>query len=188
VSRPLQHVGDGGQPLVRVDEFGGADFQVRGRRLGGEDFVRQPFQPAAARQAGQRLLLRLERQVQIFQPPQRIRRVDAGGQFGRQLAGGLQRFQNSLPAIRQNSQAVDHLLDSPNLFFIQSAGLVLAVPRDKRHRIAIVQQLDRDRHFFQGQGEFSRHLPKLNLNRRFHRRPARRLLIRPLARRYTAAE
>jgi hypothetical protein len=172
VAGPLQDVGDGGQAPLSVHKFGGPRLQVGGGGLGGHDFLSQRIQAAAAGQSGQRLFLRLEGQVQIFQPPQGVGRLDMRRQFAGQSALRFERLQNPLFAVGQRAQPVDRLLDSPDLFLVQSTGLVLSEPGDKRDRIAVIQQLDRDLNFVQGQGDFTRDLPKINLNHRFHSRPA----------------
>jgi len=159
VACTLQHIGDGRHALLGVDEFGGSGLQISNGGLRGDDLVGQRIQAAAASQSGERLLFGLEGQIQIFQSPQRVGGLDAGDQIGRRSSLRLERFEYPLLAIGQNAQPTGHFLDSPNLFFVESTGLIFPVSRDKRNRIAIIQQLDRDLNSVQGQSDFTRHLP-----------------------------
>ena len=167
----LEHFRDGGQTFFGVDEFGSSGGKIGSRRLGGHDFVGQRFQAAVAGLSGQGLLLGLERQIQIFQSPQGIGRLDASDQLVRRSALRFQRLENPLFAVGQRPQPSDRLLDTSNLLLVESTGLILPIARDEGNRIAVVQQLDCNLHSVQGQSDFSRHLPQINLNPVFHSRP-----------------
>jgi hypothetical protein len=96
---------------LRVDELGGAGLQVGGFRSGVQNFQGQGFQASAASQIGERLLFRLERQIDVFQTTERIRRLDQPRQLVRQFALRLQGFQDPLLAVGQRAPFFHGLVD-----------------------------------------------------------------------------
>ena len=63
-----QHVIDAVEFLLRRDQAGSSRRQIGGGRVGLEHFTGQRFQAALPGRGGQRLLLGLVGQIQIFQP------------------------------------------------------------------------------------------------------------------------
>ena len=55
------------------------------------------------------------------------------------------RPQDRLLALVELAQASDAVADAADLLFVEAAGLVAAIARDERHRVAFVQESDRPR-------------------------------------------
>jgi hypothetical protein len=58
--------------------------------------------------------------------------------------------------------------DLPDLLLIHSAGLVFAITRDERNRIARIEQTDHAFHAAQRQPQFLSNVPKINRSGRSH--------------------
>ena len=130
---------------------------------------RMRFQSACPRQCGERLLLRLVREVKVFETLDRLGGFDRGGQFGRQLSLRLDRAENRLLALGVQTLAHDALLDLTNLLFVETACLVLAIARDERHGVAGVEQADDRCHARLLQTEPMRYLLEIDCRRSWHR-------------------
>ena len=116
-----------GHSAVRIDEIGGPHVEIRRRRSGRQNFLGQRLEPALAGDRGQRLLLGLERQIEVFQPLGAVGGVDLRGQLGRELA--LDSIDRRIVCFRSANmpQPADAGLDLADLLFVQPAGLVLAI-------------------------------------------------------------
>ena len=79
VAHAQQRVGRAGDAPVEMNELGGPGVEVRARRRCLEDFVGQRLQTPFAGHGGQRLLLGLERQIEIFEPLRALGGFDLGG-------------------------------------------------------------------------------------------------------------
>ena len=79
-----EHVIDAVQILLRSNQAGSTRRQIGRGGIRLQDFTRQRFQTALPRQRGERLLLWLERQIQILETLGRIRQADLVSQFGSQ--------------------------------------------------------------------------------------------------------
>jgi hypothetical protein len=156
---------------IRVDELDGAGLQVGGFRSGVQNFQGQGFQASAASQIGERLLFRLERQIDVFQTTERIRRLDQRRQLVRQFALRLQGFQDPLLAVGQRAPFFHGLVDQPDLLFVQPARSVLSVTGNEGDGVAIVQQFNGSLYFFDRQVDIAGDLRQIWIQRGFHRGP-----------------
>ena len=136
-----QRIGRGGHLTVRVDEIGGPGVQIGTGRRGLEDLTGQQFQTARSGQRGQRLLLRLVRQIQVFEPLGRRGGENLFGQLVGQFALRLDRAEDRLFALGQLTHFRQPVLDVPNLLLIQPPRLVLAITGDERDGVSLVEQL-----------------------------------------------
>lgn len=78
-------------------------------------------------------------------------------------------MQDRLLAIGMQSLADDAFLDVTNLFFVEPAGLVLAIACDERHGVAGIEQADDGRHARLLQSKAVRNLLKVDRRRGWHR-------------------
>ena len=120
---------------ARASRFGG-----RGRSR--ENLFGQRLEPALAGQRGQRLLLGLERQVEVFQPLGAISGLDLGRQRFGQFALRFDGAQDRLLSFPQQTQLAQTLLNLPDLLLVQPAGFIFAVTSDERNGVARIQQFD----------------------------------------------
>ena len=170
----------GGHLAVRVGEVAGTGVEVVGRRSGLEDLAGQFFQAARARQRCQRLLLGLVGQIEVFQPLGGRGREDLLGQLLRQLALGLDRTQDGLLAIGQEPHLRQPVLDLPDLLFVQSARLILAIAGDEGNRVPLIQELHDRLDLTEGKVQPACHVPQVDCYRTGHKDP--RIVIGPLRR------
>ena len=139
VANAQQRVGRAGNAPVDLDELGRPGVEIGGQWRSRQDFLGQRLQPALAGQRGQRLLLGLERQVQIFQPLRALGGLDLGGQRLGQFALRFDGTQDRLLSFPQQTQFAQSLLDLPDLLFVQPARFVFAITRDERNGVASIQ-------------------------------------------------
>ena len=142
VARAQQGIGPGGNLPIDAGVIGRPGVELRAQRIGFQNFPRQFFQPAAAGGRGQRLLLGLERQVEILEPLRRRRGENLLGELLGQLALRLDRTQDRLLALGKLTHLRQPVLNDPNLLFIQTAGLILAVSGDKGDRVPFIEQFN----------------------------------------------
>ena len=111
-----------------------------------ENIFCQRLEALRLRNAGARLPLRAVRTVQIvhrhLRPGALNRRTEIFRQFSLLFDGG----QNLLLFLLERAQARQLLGEVPQLLIIQRAGCFLAVPRDKRNRVALIDELHRGLH------------------------------------------
>ncbi len=158
MSDTFQHVGQGVQLLVGRDEVRRPRRQIERGLVRLENLPRQRLQPTLPRDRGQRLLLGLVGEIQIFEPARRVGLVDEPSQLVGQLALRLDRLEDGRLALGQHPQASRGDLDAANLLFVQPARLVLAIARNEGDRVALVEQLDRALDLVERQTEPSGHL------------------------------
>jgi hypothetical protein len=69
--------------------------------------------------------------------------LDLFGELGRELALGLDCFQDRGLALGELAEFGDAKLNFADLLFVESAGLVLAIAGDEGDRVAFIEQLER---------------------------------------------
>ena len=139
VSGSQQRVGGGGHLAVDADEVGGPCIQIGAGRGGLDDFTGQLFQAAGTSHGGQRHLLRLVGQIQVFEPLGSGGRQNSLSQLFGQFALRLDRTEDGLLAVGQQSHLGQPPLNFPDLLLVQPAGLVLAVACDKGDGVPLVE-------------------------------------------------
>ena len=165
----------GGDLVVGVDKIAGPRVQIGGGRIGGQNFVGQRLELPLPGERGQRLLLGLERQIEIFQPLDAVGGVDRAGQFGGQLPLAVDRPEDRLLSLGQLPQPADAGLNLADLLFLQPAGLVLAIADDERNRVAAIQQADNAFDALQRQAEAVGHGAQFDGSGRTHAQNTNRL-------------
>ena len=169
VAGSKQGVGRRGNVALRADELGRTGVQVGTRRVRFEDFAGQRLQTTRAAQRSQRLLLGLERKIKILQPLGRADRVDLFGQRFGQLPLGLDRPEDRLLAVGQQTRFCQPGLDLPDLVLIQPPGLVLTIPGDKGDRVSLVQELDDHLNLTHRDAQATGHVPQIDSYRTGHK-------------------
>ena len=122
---------------------------------------RQRLQAPLAGDRGQRLLLGLEGQIEVFQPLGRVGVLNLLGQLGRELALRFDRLEDRRLAFGELANLADAKLNFANLLFVEAAGLILAIARDEGDGVPFVEQLERASHFFRRQAR-SRNVPQID--------------------------
>ena len=128
--------------LLGGDQLGRGGVQVGQGLVAAPDAQRQGLQAplAGVRRLG--LLLRLERQVEVFEPLGVVGGADGGGQVLGQLALRLDRLEDRLLAFGELAEPADADLDLPDDHLVQVPRPLLAVAGDEGDRVALVEQLD----------------------------------------------
>ena len=138
-----EHIGGGGHLCIGVDEIGRPQVEVRSCGVGGEDFPSERLEfPLPCHLRGGELP-RLEGKVEVFQLLRAVGGDDSRLEFGREPPLPLNRPQDRLLAIRELPGSGHSLGDQSDLLFVQTVGLITAIPRDEGNSVACVQQLDR---------------------------------------------
>ena len=168
VAGAQQGVGGRGHLAVGVDEVGRPGVQIGAGRRGFEDFAGQRLQAARTGQRGQRLLLRLVRQIQVFQPLGRGGRENLLGQLFGQFALRLDRAEDGLLAVGQQTHLGQPSLNLADLLLIQPPRLVLAVAGDEGNGVPLVEQLHRGLDLAQRDIQPTSNLPQVDRYRTCH--------------------
>ena len=130
-------------PFLGVDEFLGRG--VRGRsRVSSRFQIRRASGSSPLSRASDALVrfFGLERQVEVFEPLGVVGRADAAARSRGQLPLGLDRLEDRLLPLRQLAEPLHAELDLADDHLVEVAGPFLAVARDERDGVALVQQLD----------------------------------------------
>ena len=165
---PEQRGGRVGHAFVGVDEVGGARIQIGAGFVLAQDFVGQRAEALLAGLGGERLLLRPERQIQIFEPLDAIGPLDLLAQLVGECVLRFDRSQDRVLALFQLAELGDARADAADLLFVEPARLVAAIARDERHRVAVVQQRDRARDRLLFDAELTRQAGVVDRSRRCH--------------------
>ena len=150
---PEQCIGRRRHLVIGIDEILRATVEIGRRDRAAENLLGQRLKFPLARDGCQRLLLRLERHVKIFQPFRAIGGFDRSGEFGCQLPLPVDRSQNCLLPLGQLAEAGNAGLNLADLFFVQSPGLILAIAGNEGNRIPRIQQAHHVLDAFQGKGQ-----------------------------------
>ena len=153
----VERRGDVGHLLLRIDEFGRGGLWIV-LRLHQQQFG-QRLQPGLLGDLRLGAALRLEREVDIFQPSLAVGSKDGGFERGVELALLAHRFQNGGTTRFQLAQVIQALLQIAQLRVVEPAGDFLAVPRHERHRGAAVEQGHGRLDLLLANAEFLRNLP-----------------------------
>ena len=86
--------------------------------------------------------LRLERQIQIFEPRLGVRLLDRGGELRRELALLLDALQHGRAALLELAQVGEPLFEQPQLDVVEPAGGFLAIAGDEWNGGLAVEQGD----------------------------------------------
>ncbi len=146
-----QHIVDGTEFLLRRDQAGSSGRQIGGSGVRVEYFAGQRFQAALTGRGGQRLLLGLVGQIEVFQAFAGSGRPNLFEQLRSHDPLGLDRFENGLLAFGQRAQFPHFLLNAADLLFIQGPCLVFSEASDERNRVTVIQKHHRILNAFQGQ-------------------------------------
>jgi len=157
-----KHVFGRVQFLVGGDERGSAGHHVGCFGPGFKNLDRQRLNPFLAGDRGQRLLLGLEREIEIFEALGRVGVLNLLGQLGRELALGFDRFQNRRLTLGELTNLADAKLNLANLLFVEAPNLIFAVARDEGNRVAFVEQLERASHPLLRQTEIARDVSQVD--------------------------
>ena len=90
-----------------------------------------------------RAALLLVWQIEVFELLELCRALDGGAKLRRQLALLVDFLRDFLLPLREAAQVVEPLCERPQLLVLERSRRLLAVARDERHRIAVVEELDR---------------------------------------------
>ena len=137
-ARAVKRGGDIGHALVTIDERGGHSFRIVLRLR--QQLLGQWLEAGFLGDLGLGAALRLERQIDIFQPALAVGGHDRGFQRGIELALFADRFENGGAAVFQFAQIVQAFFQGAQLRVIERAGDFLAVARHERHGRAAVEQ------------------------------------------------
>ena len=140
-ARAFERRGDIGDLLFGIDELGGDDLRIV-LRLRQQQFG-QRLEAGFLGDLGLGAALRLERQIDVFQPPLAVGGHDRGFQRGVELALLADRIEDRDPALFEFAQIGQPLFQRAQLRVVQTAGDFLAVARHERHRGAAVEQFHR---------------------------------------------
>ena len=169
VADAFEHLLDGLDPLLGVEELRRRGVQVGQGLVAVPDPQRQRLQPLVARLRRLGLLLGLERQVEVFEPLGVVGCADRRGQLVGELALRLDRLEDRLLALGQLAEPADPELDLADRHLVQVAGPLFAVTGDERHRVALVEQLDDALHLNAPDLQILRDPAQVDLNRGVHR-------------------
>ena len=111
--------------------------------------IRERLQPLLLRRRRARALLLPERRIQIFEHIHRLRRADFFQQVRGEQLPLIERLHDAIAALVEFLELLQSVADVHNLHLIQLARALLAIPRDERHRAALLQQ-------HSGRGDLSR--------------------------------
>ena len=145
-----QHLGDDvarpGQRVVRArDRLADEPRRLRRRVAVGplaEDPLRQRLEPPLARHRRPGLAARPVRRIQVLELGLAARRAQLGLELGGQLALLGDRRQDHRPPGLELDHVRALLLDRADLHLVEPAGPLLAVARDERHGVALVEHRD----------------------------------------------
>ena len=146
----------------RLDAFFSINESGRGReRRAALRFLRhhrigERPEPFLACHLCPRAALLLVRQVEVFELLELRRAFDGGAELGRQLALLVDFLRDFLLPLREAAQVVEPLCERPQLLVLERPRRLLAIARDERHRIAVVEQLDSFRHLLPPHAELAR--------------------------------
>ena len=129
--------------LFRIDELRGVFFRRAAFLFLCENRERQRLQPLFPRDARARAPLLLEGQVDVFQLLHLQRPVERFLDLGRELSLLLDALFDLLLALHEISEARKLALDGAHLLFVEFARRLLAVARDERHGVSLVEERDR---------------------------------------------
>ena len=124
-----------------LTSVGSTSARLADGRVAVPDGQGQRLQALLAGRGRQRALLRLVRQVEVFEPLGVVGREDGGAQLVGQLALALDALEDGLLALGELAQQADALLDDAHHLLVEAAGAFLAVARDERDGVALVEQL-----------------------------------------------
>ena len=146
-----------GHLLVGIDEGRSRSLRIV-LRLGQQQFG-QRFEAGLPGNLGLGAALRLERQIDVFQPSLAVGGEDCRFQRGIELALFADRIENRGATLFQFAQIVQALFQRAQLRVVERAGDFLAVSRHERHRGAAVEQRHRRLDLLFANAEFFRDLP-----------------------------
>ena len=137
-ARAFERGGDIGHPLLGIDESGGYYLRIVLRLR--QQLLGQRLEAGLLGDLGLGAALRLERQIDVFQPALAVGGQDRGFQRGIELALFADRFENGRAALFELAQIIQALFQRAQLRVVEPAGDFLAVSRHERHRGAAVEQ------------------------------------------------
>ena len=94
---------------------------------------------------GERLLLRPERQIQIFEPLHAVGVLDLAAELVGEFVLRFDRAEDCLLAFIELADVGDGVADTGDLLLVEAAGLVAAIACDEGDRVAVIQERDRPR-------------------------------------------
>jgi hypothetical protein len=68
-----------------------------------------------------------------------VRALNLRGEFRRQFALRFNRLEDRRLSLRKQAQLDDTIVNLADLFFVEPAGLILAIARDERNGVAVVE-------------------------------------------------
>ena len=154
--------------LLGVDELERRGGQVGQRLVAVPDPHGERFQTSVAGVRSLGPLLRLERQVEVFETLRVVGPADRGGQLLGELALGLDGLEDGFLAFGQFAEPADAELNLADRHLVQVAGAFLPVPRDERDRVALVEQLNDALHLHAPNLQILRDPAQVDLNRGVH--------------------
>ena len=173
VAGPLEGVGQGLHPLLRIHVGRSRRQGVRAVRPLGEEELRQGLQSPLPGHSGTGAALGLVGAVQVLHLRQGHGGGDSGGEGLRQLALGLNGRADLLPPLLQAAQVLEALLQGAQGGVVHGAVELLAVAGDKGDGVALVQKVHHILYMLHALVQ----LPGEHLNNRFHRVPFLKLLF-----------
>ena len=135
-----EHVVHVEQPLVRIDEAGQHFVELRNGGVAVPDGLGQRCQTLLAGLGRLRFLLRLVRQVEVFEPFGEVRGQYCLREFVREFALEGNALEDRLLAVGEVPELLHAFLDAANHVFVQAAGPFLPIPRDEGNRVLVVEQ------------------------------------------------
>jgi hypothetical protein len=169
VSCSEENVNDGFDFFVFVDEFGSTFIDFFGEQFAFDNFEGERFQPVFACQCGGILPLRFERQIDVFEPFDRLCFADTLVEFGRKFSGGLDGFEDCLLSLAKDSGGTEFLVDLPQSLFVEILGNFFAVSRNEGDRKACIEEIDDGLNLFLGKSDILGKMPNVDRNRFDHK-------------------
>ena len=152
----VERGGDIGDLLFGIDEARRRDrrivFRVRQQQIG------ERLQAGLLGDLGLGAALRLERQIDVFEPALAVGGADRGFERVVELALLADRIEDDGAPLLQLAQIAQALVERAQLRVIERAGRFLAIAGDERHGRAAVEQRHRGRDLLVADAEFLRDL------------------------------
>ncbi len=137
-----QHVLGGVQLLLGVDQRAGHLGEVRHHGVARPHGDGERLQAALAGGGRQRALLRLVREVKVFEALGALGGGDGGAQLVGQPALVLDALEDGVLALGELPLGLHAPLHGADDFLVEPAGALLTVARDERDGVALVEQVD----------------------------------------------
>ena len=148
----VERGGDVGDLLVGIDEGRRRDLRVVLRLR--QQQVGERLQARLLGDLGLGAALRLERQIDVFEPPLAVGGADRGFERVVELALLADRIEDDGAPLLQLAQIAQPLVERAQLRVVERAGRFLAIAGDERHRRAAVEQRHRRCYLLRADAKF----------------------------------